>query len=364
MNKKLLSGVKPLHRSLLSWFAREGRDLPWRRTRDPYRIWISEVMLQQTQVDRVVHFYRRFLKKFPTLKKLAGAKWPELLSVWRGLGYYSRAKNLKRAAQAIITQHGGRFPESAGELEQLPGIGPYTARAIMVFAREAHELVLDTNTRRVLSRYFGFTETAAKNAFSRHAGDIVPRGRSWGFHQGLMDLGALVCDAKEPRCGDCPLEKNCDYSLHALEGNSARASRPLLQGKKKRANGAVQVAAAIIHREGKILVTTRPRGHLKGFWEFPGGKRMPGEDWRACLKRELKEELGIEASVRPHSWAVDHAYEDFNVHIRFHRCQILRGLPRPKEGQKLKWVEPGELPGLKLPPANVAVIGSIATARF
>jgi A/G-specific adenine glycosylase len=350
----------PFVSPLLRWFSRCGRDLPWRATRDPYAIWVSEIMLQQTQVDRVEDYYRRFLERFPTVHALSKARWPQVLAAWRGLGYYRRARNMMRAAKAVVAEHGGSFPATAATLEELPGIGPYTSRAVAVFAYEHDELVIDTNVARVLSRILGIESDDIPEKLMRQKDAIVPRGKAWVLHQALMDLGATICSAAAPACGSCPLRKVCRLRPKLEKSVRTREQRP------SRATDLplVDVAAGIVHRGGKILIARRPRGHLAGFWEFPGGKKEPRESWRACLKREIQEELGIEVAVRPHDWEEIHPYEDRAVRIRFHRCSILRGSPAAREGQKFKWVLPAELPRHRFAPADRRIIAEIATTRF
>jgi A/G-specific adenine glycosylase len=361
--KKRSPAKFPWRPLLLRWYARVGRDLPWRHTRDPYRIWISEIMLQQTQVDRVITYYERFLAKFPNVESLAKARWPQVLSVWRGLGYYRRARNLMRTAKILAHDYGSCSPDTVEGLEELPGIGPYTARAIAVFAFEQDELVLDTNVRRVLARIIGIAAQNADTELRKRATSIVPHGKAWRFHQALMDLGATICSATAPSCPTCPLRKHCahakDVTVSVSKKMRVRASAAAHPPLPR-----IDVAAGIIYRRGKILITRRPSGHLKGFWEFPGGKREAREDWRACLKREFKEELGIEVAVRPHDWEEIYAYPDRCVRIRFHRCSILRGAPEGNEGQHLRWVVPSDLPKHRFPLANERVVKALIKTRF
>jgi A/G-specific adenine glycosylase len=200
---------------LLRWFKENGRELPWRRTRDPYKILVSEVMLQQTQVDRVQGYYKRFLKEYPTVQDLAAAPPARVRDSWDGLGYYARARNLHAAAQRIVENHGGRFPRRLEEVKALPGVGRYTAGAVVSFAYGEPAPILDTNVRRVLSRVFIRRRPSSPAALDRRlwalAEAIVPPEHAWEFNQAIMDLGATVCVARNPRCPQCPLRQICAY---------------------------------------------------------------------------------------------------------------------------------------------------------
>jgi A/G-specific adenine glycosylase len=210
-------------RRLARWFARAGRDLPWRRTRDPYRVIVSEVMLQQTQVSRVLDYYPAFLERFPSIRHLARARPRAVREAWDGLGYYRRAEYLRRMAQQVVEQHRGRLPRSSGELLRLPGIGPYTAGAVACFAYEQAAPAVDTNVARVLTRVFGTrTRKTHRTRKTRPTGDAVlrdlasklqpRRGKAaWTFNQALMELGALICTARRPRCDRCPVRADCDW---------------------------------------------------------------------------------------------------------------------------------------------------------
>lgn len=204
---------RQFQRALLAWFAEHGRDLPWRRTTNPYRILVSEVMLQQTQVERVKGYYARFLRRFPSVKALAEAPEPQVLAAWDGLGYYNRARNLKRAAEHIREEHAGYFPRGADQIEKLPGVGKYTAGAVRSFAFGEDAPILDTNVRRVLWRVFGVkgapTSTPTTRRLWYYAEEIVPPGRAREFNSALMDFGATVCTARAPRCPACPMRAFC-----------------------------------------------------------------------------------------------------------------------------------------------------------
>ncbi len=211
-----------IHSSLLGWFAQHARDLPWRRTRDPYRVLVSEVMLQQTQVDRVVPKYQAFLAQFPTLEALAQAPTAEVIRAWAGLGYNRRAVNMQRAARAVLEEHGGQFPREMAALRQLPGIGPYTAGAVACFAFEQDVAFMDTNIRRVVQRLFYGPELAGEAQLLATAQVAVPTGQGWAWNQAVMELGALICTAAAPACWRCPLRAHCrDYAARRAADEQA-----------------------------------------------------------------------------------------------------------------------------------------------
>ena len=205
--------VGEFQRRLLRWYARHGRDLPWRRTRDPYHILVSEVMLQQTQVDRVLGYYEPFLRRYPTFEALAASPEPQVREAWDGLGYYARARNLHRTAQQVATQHGGKLPDDAEALQRLPGVGRYTAGAVLSFAYQMDAAILDTNAARVLRRVFGVRRSTSKSRLQRHlwriAEAVTPTGKADRFNQAIMDLGATLCHARKPECPRCPIRKHC-----------------------------------------------------------------------------------------------------------------------------------------------------------
>jgi A/G-specific adenine glycosylase len=208
-----MTDLSPLQSDLLAWFRASARDLPWRRTRDPYRILVSEVMLQQTQVDRVLPKYEAFLAAFPTLEALAEAPTAEVIRLWAGLGYNRRAVNLQRTARAVRDDHGGRFPTAVADLLRLPGVGPYTAGAVACFAFEQDVAFMDTNIRRVLRRAIAGPDEALPQPSEREllaaGAALVPPGRGWEWNQAIMELGALVCTAASPACRRCPISAEC-----------------------------------------------------------------------------------------------------------------------------------------------------------
>lgn len=202
--------IRAFQRRLITWYRQHGRDLPWRRTRDPYAILVSEVMLQQTQVQRALLYYEKFLQKYPTAEDLAKAQEPQVREAWDGLGYYARARNLHKATQQVVTQHQGKFPHDPEELTKLPGIGPYTAGAVSSFAFHKDAAILDTNAARVLRRFFGLAPQQRTPRFLwKVARQVTPKGQAHIFNQAIMDIGATICVARTPRCPHCPLRPVC-----------------------------------------------------------------------------------------------------------------------------------------------------------
>ena len=208
--------VRRFQQRLLRWYRRHGRDLPWRRTRDPYRILVSEVMLQQTQVERVLGYYGRFLKRYPTIETLAASTEFEVREAWDGLGYYARARNLHRTAQEVTDKHAGRIPDELDLMRRLPGIGRYTAGAVLSFAYRKDAAILDTNAARVLTRVFGVRRYRSKNRLQQRlwtiAEAVTPAGTADQFNQAIMDLGALICRARAPECPRCPVRAACRFA--------------------------------------------------------------------------------------------------------------------------------------------------------
>jgi A/G-specific adenine glycosylase len=309
--------------ALLAWWDAGHADLPWRRTRDPYAIWVAEIMLQQTQIAAVIPFYQRWMARFPTVEALAAAPLDDVLKQWEGLGYYSRARNLHAAAQIIVRDHGGRLPRTIGELMKLPGIGRYTAGAIASIAYDTPAPVLDGNVIRVLSRVYDIaddvTKPATRDRLWRLAEEILPAERPGDFNQALMELGQQICVPKAPRCLICPLSERC---LGRQRGTQLeRPVRP-----PRRATPHYDVVAAVIWqagqpaRGGRFLIAQRPlEGLLGGLWEFPGGKVEPGEALPDALRREIGEELGLEIEPGDYLVEIAHAYTHFRITLHaFH----------------------------------------------
>ncbi|MCL4559755.1 MAG: A/G-specific adenine glycosylase [Chloroflexi bacterium] len=338
-----------LSQRLLDWYHRHKRTLPWRDHPDAYAVWVSEIMLQQTRVETVLAYFQRWMERFPTLQTLAEATEEQVLQVWEGLGYYSRARNLHRAARVVVDEFGGRLPSDRRLLEQLPGVGRYTAGAIASMAFGQDEPALDGNIRRVLARLFDLTLPARSPEGERRlwelAAEHLPAGRAGDYNQALMDLGATVCTPRRPNCPLCPLAGLCQArSLGVQEQRPVTLPRAALPH--------YLVAAAILSRgpqagdcgEVQILIARRPsRGLLGGLWEFPGGKLQEGEEFCDALRREIREELGVSVKVGEEFGIYRHAYTHFRVTLHAFCCTLVKGEPYPLNASALAWVLPSDL---------------------
>ncbi len=296
-------------RRLLHWFDRHGRhDLPWQREITPYRVWISEIMLQQTQVATVIPYFERFMARFPDIESLATAKLDTVLAHWSGLGYYARARNLHRAAQIVHNEHGGRLPEDIEQVQALPGIGRSTAGAILSLALDQHHAILDGNCKRVLARYFALEgwpgKTAVLNGLWDHAERLTPRQRSASFNQAMMDLGATVCTRSLPSCGSCPLSADCRAHL---EGRQAD-----FPGRKPKKTLPVRETVMLLLQdtEGRILLQRRPP---TGIW---GGLLSLPELPAGCDVAEAgREQWGLQVEEAAHWPPLRHTFSHFHLHI-------------------------------------------------
>jgi A/G-specific adenine glycosylase len=331
----------PLADRLLDWYSMHARQLPWRGQRDPYQVWVSEVMLQQTRVETVIPYFVKWMELFPDIHSLAAASQEQVLAAWEGLGYYSRARNLQRAAQILVEKHAGQLPKEARSLRRLPGIGSYTAGAIASIAFGADEVALDGNIRRVLARLFDVAVAArspeGERILSNLAAAHLPKGKAGEFNQALMDLGAALCTPRNPLCSQCPLGEICRARALGIQ-----EQRPVRVARREQPHHTV--TAAVIQRDGQVLIARRPEnGLLGGLWEFPGGKQQESEDLPACIQREIQEELGVEVQVGEELGVYRHAYTHFRITLHAYRCYLTGGEPQPVEASQLRWVTPGEL---------------------
>lgn len=345
---------RQLQRRLLAWFPRHQRDLPWRRSRDPYGVWISEIMLQQTQVVTVVPYYERFLAAFPDVRSLAAAPEHEVLRLWEGLGYYRRARQMHRAAQVLVAEHGGAFPRSAERIRELPGIGRYTAGAIASIAFDLPEPILEANTVRLLSRLLAYRGDPAGTAGQRVLWDaaavLVPAKQAGTFNQALMELGSLVCTPREPDCPGCPLQSLCAARRQGLEAELPRKAA-------RRASTPVREAAVVVRRGTRVFIRKRAAGERwAGLWDFP---RFPLDDAPQAGERgtkvpraqaNLREQLvtrtrdltGLTIEPGEQLATIKHGVTRFRITLECYAAELLAGGRRLRRDE-CRWVEPAEL---------------------
>ena len=332
-----ISIKKKIQGKLITWYQSNARELPWRGLQNPYLIWVSEVMLQQTQVKTVIPYFQRWTNRFPNIQSVVNASEDDVLKVWEGLGYYSRARNIKKTAIIIYQQFDGVIPGTTDELKKLPGIGDYIAGAIASIAFGLNEPALEANGVRVVSRLFDFhglvNKTENKNILKKYLRELIPNGNACDFNQAIMDLGSLVCLSVNPICRRCPIQNEClafsRSTQMELPATKERPTKPHLE-----------VVAAIIEKDDKVLIDKRPaNGLLGGMWEFPGGKIEHGEDHTEALKRELKEELGIAVNLVDSFGVYKHAYTHFTVTVYPYFVEIVNGDPKALEADKIEWVD-------------------------
>lgn len=348
--------------SLLRWYRRSGRNLPWRRTRDPYRIWVSEVMLQQTQVETVIPYYKRFLHRFPSLIILARARRDSVFRIWQGLGYYRRARQLHEAAQIVMDTHHGRLPKHAVELEHLPGFGPYTSGAVASIAFDDPVPAIDGNVIRVMSRLLHITVPITQEVIRKHIRPsvqaLIPKRSPGEFNQALMELGAVICRPKAPKCFLCPVRKFCLTVKQAADP----ALIPI-KHRTPRPKNTIPIAIGVVQRHDQILIAKRPDGTiLGGLWEFPGGKKEKGETLTAACIREIKEETGIRIRIASRIDNFVHHYSHYSVHLHFFDCRVRGG--RLRSNRPVKWIRRQNLVNYAFPAANRRIIEKLLESDY
>ena len=354
---------------LALWHDQQQRSLPWRSApagqRDPYQVWISEIMAQQTRIETVVDYFERWMRRFPTIETLAAADQQEVLKQWEGLGYYARARNLHRAAQLIVAEHGGRVPAERATLRSLPGIGDYTVGAILSLAYNEPEPILDGNVKRVLSRLANIDQPIDQPATlkflwrqAREAVQAAAPGSAGNVNEALMELGALICVPANPRCLLCPVAEHCQALAHGTQGE-----RPVTTPKPQTPH--YDVAAGVIWQgeigASPLLIAQRPQdGMLGGLWEFPGGKLEPQDDnLPACLRREIDEELGIVIEVGAQVAKVQHAYTHFRITLYAFHARHVGGEPQALGCAAWRWVNLDELDDYPFPVTDRKIIAAL-----
>ncbi len=334
-------------RELLDWFEENRRDLPWRNTSDPYRIWVSEVMLQQTQVRTVIPYYGRFLSRFPDLQSFAAAPLDDVLKHWEGLGYYARARNLHAAARTLKGNTVPDDPESFGEL---PGVGAYMRAAVMSIAFGRPLAAVDGNVKRVLARVFAIEHAVDRPTGARavqgFADALLDSDQPGEFNQAMMELGAIVCRPRNPQCNECPWSKSCASFIAGSWERFPRTS-------PKRAVPTARIAVGVVSRRGRLLITRRAESAmLGGLWEFPGGKIRRGESAADACRREIREETGLDVDVVEHVASVQHAYSHLKVKIEVFRCNHRKGRVRLHGPVDHRWILLEETANYAFPKAN------------
>jgi A/G-specific adenine glycosylase len=315
-----LAGKKSVRKILLSWFADNRRDLPWRKDYDPYQVWISEIMGQQTQMDRVVLYFNRWMKLFPDVAAVAEASEQEILKAWEGLGYYSRVKNIWRTAKLLVQNHAGRIPDDLQLLLALPGIGPYTAAAISSIAYNKPHPLLDANVERLFARLLDLNvpvkQMPAAKILQTLAKELLPENRARLFNQALMEFGAIVCTPKSPSCGDCPLRDHC-----RARKRGTVEQRPVPKRKLKKIE--ITMACGIIFHKDCIYIQQRLPDDVWGsLWEFPGGRLKNGETPDQAVYREISEETEFSVfRLRPLTTVVHH-YTKYRVVLHGFTCRL------------------------------------------
>ncbi|MFH1012545.1 MAG: A/G-specific adenine glycosylase [Candidatus Peregrinibacteria bacterium] len=355
------SDIAFVQKHLVAWFKKSQRDLPWRKTYNPYHVWISEIMLQQTQVKTVLPYFERWMCELPDISSVAQASEDKVLKLWEGLGYYSRARNIQKAAQVIVEKFNGQFPSRYEDILGLPGVGKYTAGAIASIAFNQNRPLVDGNVIRVIARLLNFHGNVRlpKNveSFWKRAGELLPAGEAREFNQGLMELGAMVCKPQNPFCAECPVQKIC------LSRKAGAVNRLPNRGEATPSES-IQVAVAVIAKGNRVFIQKRPAGGLMpGLWEFPGGKIEKGEKVREALCREVKEEVGIKIkNVRPIT-VIQHAYTRFKVDLHCFSADFQSGRVSLKAASDGRWVSVKKLADYPFPAANARLIHRLKSPR-
>ncbi len=347
--------ISSFQKNLLKWYREKARDLPWRQTSDPYKIWISEAMLQQTQVKTVIPYYERFLNSFPAVKDLAAADSQQVLKLWEGLGYYSRARNLHKAARIILSEYDGKLPSTWQNLKTLPGIGDYIASAVASIAFHEPVAVVDGNVKRVLARLLTLeipvNDAKHKKIFAKKADELLNNKNPGDHNEAMMELGAMICTPKNPFCDPCPVMNQCRaFKSDQVDHFPKRIRKPV--------RPLYHISVGVIYKEDKILITKRKEaGLLGGLWEFPGGKRKAGESAETACLREIKEETGLTVSIIKHLKTVRHAYTHFKISMDVFICEYVSGEVALKGPVDFRWITTNEIPEYPFPRSNHKFMG-------
>ena len=332
---------------LAKWYNTKNYTFPWRENNSAYSVWISEIMLQQTQVLTATPYFRAWMKKFPTVNSVAIAHIDDLLKSWEGLGYYQRAHNILFAAQSIMNKYNGFFPTKYEELIELKGIGDYTASAIMSIAYNKPYPAIDGNLKRVVARLYGVNDF--KNIIKtskEHISDLMTNQNPSIINQSLMDLGREICKPKKPKCTDCPVKEFC------IAFNNQLIDKFSLKTKAKKIP-VFDVSVGLIIKNNHILISKRKKnGMLANLWELPGGKIEKNESSIECLTREIKEETDLKIKVKQYIGNIDHQYSHFKIKVKLYKCQYISGEAKPLSSQQVKWINKKNINKFTFPTAT------------
>ena len=342
----MISANKNFTQKVISWYLKNKRPLPFRKSKDPYKIWLSEIMLQQTQVKTVLPYYKRWIKKFPTLKTVSLSNIDRLLKLWEGLGYYKRCINFYKASKIVINDYNGKIPDRKKEFLALPGVGEYTASAVLSIAFSKPFPVLDGNVKRVMSRIIGLKKLSHFNLrkINKNLELLICKSRPGDFNQGLMEIGALICKPINPKCNKCPINENCYALRKGYPENFPAKSRRKLRPQ-------YDVVVAIIWRGNKFYIQKRnPDKMLGGLWEFPGGIVNKGEDPKIILRHKVLKECGTDLNILKEAGIVDHAFSHFSIRLYGYFCSEKKLLI--KESTTRKWIHKRNIKDYTFPKAN------------
>lgn len=350
--------MSDISKKLLKWYHKNKRELPWRKVNDPYAIWVSEVMLQQTQVNTVIPYYLRFIAEFPTVTALAQAEQDHVLKMWEGLGYYSRAINLHKSSQIVQQEYNGEVPSDPICFKKLMGVGDYINAAVQSIAFDHPLPVIDGNVKRVLSRLFEMTEAVNDIKFFKtyheRAEQLLDRENSGDYNQSIMELGAMVCKPRQMLCDKCPIHQYCQAFLNNTINQFPKR-------KMKQKIPSENWVAAIIQKKDKVLLTRRKTGgFLGGLWEFPGGKIENNQIIMESCQRYIHEKLNIHISIQKHLTQVKHTYTHFKQTMDVFLCEFQSGKIKLNGPADYHWISWSEINRYALPKSNLKVLAQLS----
>lgn len=361
MKNKKIKKVGQIRSALTHWYHLNSRKLPWRESKKPYDIWVSEMMLQQTQVNTVIPYFYRFLEKFPDIQALAASDLQPVLKLWEGLGYYSRARNFHKSAKIVVEQHGGVIPDDRESFLALPGVGDYIAAAVLSIAFDRPLAVVDGNVKRVLARLFEIDApinvSTSYKIFQELANELLDVNDPATFNQAVMELGALVCKPTKPDCDICPLSKQC----LALKNEHLE----VLPIKKKKAPVPhYSMAVGVIFKKDKVLIVRRPEEKmLGGLWEFPGGRLQAKESAENACARIIAEKVNLNVDIESKLTRIQHAYTHFKITADIFICTLVSGRVRRNGPTDHQWVSLNALERYPFPGSNHKFISKLIKER-